>query len=395
MRRTLLTLSTLAVVGDAVLLPFYPQYFASRFGVADARLVGNYLAALCLVVMLALPLWARLARRVELLRLLPFTQLAAALLCVACYAADSMLLFWLASLAMVGCKSSYLLIYPRLMSQAAPQEHAGLIGLLSVIVHFGGIAGALLGGVLLGLLPARHAFLLMALADLAQMGLCLWLLRAPLPALPVAAAPASSAGEPAPQAAGGLWRLGLLMLLFYCSAYLVRGFFALYWQQQSGLDNSTLAAAVFALPALLALLGLWHNRRRQRLARPAAGSTRSLLLLGAGGLLLQALPQLPLLLLGRCLFGWALFQLTVRLDLQLFRLSTPLHYARDYSRINLCQNLGVLLSSSAAGALVASYGLAAPFVAAALGLLLCLLAYPLLLPELRPPFPKEFADEHA
>ncbi|PXX41811.1 MFS transporter [Aquitalea magnusonii] len=395
MRRTLLTLSTLAVVGDAVLLPFYPQYFASRFGVEDARLVGNYLAALCLVVMLALPLWARLARRVELLRLLPFTQLAAALLCVACYAADSMLLFWLASLAMVGCKSSYLLIYPRLMSQAAPQEHAGLIGLLSVIVHFGGIAGALLGGVLLGLLPARHAFLLMALADLAQMGLCLWLLRVPLPALPQVAAPASTVGEHPPQAAGGLWRLGLLMLLFYCSAYLVRGFFALYWQQQSGLDNSTLAAAVFALPALLALLGLWHNRRRQRLARPAAGSTRSLLLLGAGGLLLQALPQLPLLLLGRCLFGWALFQLTVRLDLQLFRLSTPLHYARDYSRINLCQNLGVLLSSSAAGALVASYGLVAPFVAAALGLLLCLLAHPLLLPELRPPFPKEFADEHA
>lgn len=53
MRRTLLTLSTLAVVGDAVLLPFYPQYFASRFGVEDARLVGNYLAALCLVVILA------------------------------------------------------------------------------------------------------------------------------------------------------------------------------------------------------------------------------------------------------------------------------------------------------------------------------------------------------
>ncbi|MBA4707250.1 MFS transporter [Aquitalea aquatica] len=385
MRRALLTLSTLAVVGDAVLLPFYPQYFASRFGVEDARLVGNYLAALCLVVMLALPLWARLARRVELLRLLPFTQLAAALLCVACYAADSMMLFWLASLAMVGCKSSYLLIYPRLMSQAAPQEHAGLIGLLSVIVHFGGIAGALLGGVLLGLLPAHHAFLLMALADLAQMGLCLWLLRVPLPALPQAAAPASSAGEHPPQAAGGLWRLGLLMLLFYCSAYLVRGFFALYWQQQSGLDNSTLAAAVFALPALLALLGLWHNQRRQRRAQPPAGSTSSLLLLGVGGLLLQALPQLPLLLLGRCLFGWALFQLTVRLDLQLFRLSTPLHYARDYSRINLCQNLGVLLSSSAAGALVASYGLAAPFVVAALGLLLCLLAYPLLLPGVRPP----------
>jgi predicted MFS family arabinose efflux permease len=173
------------------------------------------------------------------------------------------------------------------------------------------------------------------------------------------------------------------MLLFYCSAYLVRGFFALYWQQQSGIDNSLLAAAVFALPAVMALLGLWQARRRQQRGL-TSGGLRHLWWLGAAGLLLQAQPWLPLLLLGRCLFGWALFQLTVWLDVQLFRHSSPARYARDYSRISLCQNLGVLLSSSAAGALVAGHGLLAPFVVAALGLLLCWLLSPVLLREPAP-----------
>jgi predicted MFS family arabinose efflux permease len=381
MRRALLALTTLAVVGDAVLLPFYPQYFASRFGVNDASLVGNYLAAMCLVVMLALPAWAALARRVDLLRLLPLTQLAAALLCLCAAFCNSMTAFWLASLAMVACKASYLLIYPLLMSQTPPQQHGSLIGLLSVIVHFGGIAGALLGGALLGLLPPGDVFLLMALADLLQMGICLWLCRQPH--APAALAEQKEDAAAAVAVPGALWRLGLLMLLFYCSAYLVRGFFALYWQQQSGIDNSLLAAAVFALPAVMALLGLWQARRRQQRGL-TSGGLRHLWWLGAAGLLLQAQPWLPLLLLGRCLFGWALFQLTVWLDVQLFRHSSPARYARDYSRISLCQNLGVLLSSSAAGALVAGHGLLAPFVVAALGLLLCWLLSPVLLREPAP-----------
>ena len=383
MRRVLLTLTSLAVVGDAVLLPFYPQYFASRFGVNDASLVGNYLAAMCLVVMLALPAWAALARRVALLRLLPVTQLAAALLCLCSAYSNSMAAFWLASLGMVACKASYLLIYPLLMSQTPRQQHGSLIGLLSVIVHFGGIGGALLGGALLGLLPPGDIFLLMALADLLQMALCLWLRWHPRASCATPEAEQDQAASP-PAAGAALWRLGLLMLLFYCSAYLVRGFFALYWQQQSGIDNSLLAAAVFALPAAMALLGLWHARRRSQRGLTATAGLRHLWWLGAAGLLLQAQPWLPLLLLGRCLFGWALFQLTVWLDLQLFRHSSPARYARDYSRISLCQNLGVLLSSSAAGVLVAGHGLLAPFVAAALGLLLCWLLSPVLLREPAP-----------
>ncbi|MFC3625709.1 MFS transporter [Vogesella amnigena] len=374
----LMGLTAVAVVSDAMLLPFYPQFFAARFGVHDPQHVGAYLAAMCLTVMLALPLWARVVRHMPLLQLLVFTQLAAGLLCLYCYWSSSLAGFWLLSLAMIACKGSYLLVYPQLMALAGKDEHTATVGLLSVIVHFGGIAGALLGGLALQHMDGGQVFLLMAAGDALQIGICLYLLWwQPLPA-PQVANPALPPLVDDGERLSGVYRLGLLMLLFYFSAYLVRAFFALHWQAVSGIADSRLAAAVFALPALLALGGLWHNRRRARAGQEPLGSLPSMLLLGCAGLLLQALPDMLSLLAGRCLFGWALFQLTVQLDVQLFRLGTPASYAADYSKINFCQNLGVLAASYAAGLLVAGQGLATPFLVAAGGFVLTALAYPLL-----------------
>ncbi|MFC3533836.1 MFS transporter [Vogesella facilis] len=373
----LMGLTAVAVVSDAMLLPFYPQFFAARFGMHDPQHVGAYVAAMCLVVMFALPLWVRVVRHLPLLQLLVFTQLAAGLLCLYCYWTSSLAGFWLVSLAMIACKGSYLLVYPQLMALAGEGEHTATVGLLSVIVHFGGIVGALLGGLLLQGVDGGQVFLLMAAGDAIQIGICLYLLwRQPLP-LPHAANLAPQAADDGERLAS-VYRLGALMLLFYFSAYLVRAFFALHWQAVSGIGDSRLAAAVFALPALLALGGLWHNRRRALRGLVPLGSLPAMLLLGCAGLLLQALPDTAALLAGRCLFGWALFQLTVQLDVQLFRLGTPASYAADYSKINFCQNLGVLAASYAAGLLVAGQGLASPFLVAAGGLVLTALLYPLL-----------------
>jgi MFS transporter, DHA1 family, multidrug resistance protein len=73
---------------------------------------------------------------------------------------------------------------------------------------------------------------------------------------------------------------------------------------------------------------------------------------------------------GRVIFGWALFQIVVRLDVTMFSLSTPASYAADYSVVNFFQNVGVLLASFAAGAIVHDTGLRAPFFVASGGLLL-------------------------
>lgn len=375
----LMGLTALAVVSDAMLLPFYPQFFAERFGVSDPQHVGAYLAAMCLTVMFALPLWARVVRHMPLLQLLVFTQLAAGLLCLYCYYTSSLTGFWLLSLAMIAFKGSYLLVYPYLIGLSEEGEHAATVGLLSVIVHFGGIAGALLGGLLLQGADGGQVFLLMAAGDALQIAICLYLLwQLPLAALTPAAKPAVARGADDGGHLRRVYRLAGLMLLFYFSAYLVRAFFALHWQTVSGIGDSRLAAAVFALPALLALAGLWHNRQRARRGLEPWGSLPVMLLIGTAGLLLQALSDTVALLLGRCLFGWAMFQLTVQLDVQLFRLGTTQSYAADFSKINFCQNLGVLAASYAAGALVAAQGLAMPFWVAAAGFVLTALVYPLL-----------------
>jgi MFS transporter, DHA1 family, multidrug resistance protein len=80
------------------------------------------------------------------------------------------------------------------------------------------------------------------------------------------------------------------------------------------------------------------------------------------------------IVVGRVMFGWALFQIVVKLDVTMFALSTPASYAADFSVINFFQNLGVLLASFAAGAIVDEAGLRAPFLAASAGLVLTALA---------------------
>lgn len=366
----LVAVTAVAVISDAMLLPFYPQFFAARFGVEAPSHTGAYLAMSCLVVLLALPAWARLARRVGTLRLLIGTQLVAGALSLACAVVTSLPWFWALSLTMLVAKASYLLVYPYLMNFAPRDRHATLISVLSVVVHAGGILGAMVGGLVLEHWQAAQVFRVMAISDALQVAVCLLLLkrgRAPhaAPAIPTT-----------PGTSGAILRLGLVMLLFYFSAYLARPFFAQYWELASGLPGEALAGAVFAIPggvavALLALDLLGRRPGGEAIVVPLA--------IGLTGLLLQASGEVVAILAGRLLFGWALFRVTVRLEVRIFQLSTPVRYASDFSKIHVFQGLGVLVASWGAGRLVDAQGLASPFLVAALGFVLCALAHRLLL----------------
>ncbi len=366
----LVAVTAVAVVSDAMLLPFYPQFFAERFGVSDPSHVGGYLAMSCLVVMLALPGWARLARRVGTLRLLIGTQVVAGALSLSCAVVTSLPWFWGLSLAMLVAKASYLLVYPYLMHFEPQDRHASVIGTLSVVVHAGGILGAVIGGLVLEHWQAAQVFRVMAVSDALQVAVCLLLLRrgrAPH------AAPATS---PAPGTSGAILRLGLVMLLFYFSATLARPFFAQYWELASGLSGEVLAGAVFAIPGGVAVVLLALDLLGRR---PGGEAIVLPLAIGLTGLLLQASGEVAAILAGRLLFGWALFRVTVRLEVRIFRLSTPARYASDFSKIHVFQGLGVLVASWGAGHLVDAQGLASPFLVAALGFVLCALAHRLLL----------------
>ena len=366
----LVAVTAVAVVSDAMLLPFYPHFFAERFGVTDPSHVGGYLAMSCLVVMLALPVWARLARRVGTLRLLVGTQVVAGGLSLSCAVVTSLPWFWGLSMAMLVAKASYLLVYPYLMHFEPQDRHATLIGSLSVVVHAGGILGAVIGGLVLEHWQAAQVFRVMAISDALQVAVCLLLLkRGRVPR----AAPAT---PPAPGTSGAILRLGLVMLLFYFSAYLARPFFAQYWELASGLPGEVLAGAVFAIPGGVAVALLAFDLLGRR---PGGQAIVAPLAIGLAGLLMQASGEIAAILAGRALFGWALFRVTVRLEVRIFQLSTPARYASDFSKIHVFQGLGVLVASWSAGRLVDTQGLASPFLVAALGFVLCALTHRLLL----------------
>lgn len=149
LRVYIILMTTFAVISDAILIPFYPQFFASRYGLDSPVHVGAYVAAISIAVMCTLPVWARVAKRVEPLHLLVYTQCAAGTFSLLSDWAPDVVTYWVLSMLMFMCKSSYLLMYPYMMRLTPKEQHAATVGILSVVVHFGAIFGAVVGGFVL------------------------------------------------------------------------------------------------------------------------------------------------------------------------------------------------------------------------------------------------------
>lgn len=359
-------MTAIAVISDSMLHPFYPQYFAEVFAVTSARTVGLYIASCSLTVLVTFPLWASLSRRVPVIPLLVATQLFTAVLSLACSRITHLPLFWAVSLVMMVGKASYLLLYPYVMSLQPKDQHLGTISLLALVVYFGNVLAAALAGSIFQWLSASALFVAMAAGDLVQTALCLLMLRAQ----PAAACrdAAVAAPERSSLTRGFVLRLGAVMLVLYFSAYLPDPFFSTFWEQRVSSSSRFLSGLVFALPALAALAALAYEKLRGERGGAYAGIATATLV-GMCALWLQASGLPYLLVAGRFLFGWAIFQAMVRLDLLLFRHSQPDTYAVDFSKVNLFQGLGILLASLGAGSLVSGLGMRVPFIVAACGFL--------------------------
>jgi len=376
LRNMIILMTAFAVISDAVLIPFYPQFFAARYGVTSPVHAGAYVAFISIAVMLTLPVWARVAKQLDAMHLLVYTQFAAGMLSIASYWAPTVSVFWVLSLAMFMCKSSYLLMYPYMMRLEDKSSHAHTIGVLSVVVHFGAIAGAAAGGFVMQVWSAHACIFAMAAGDFAQMVICLWLIRANAIArhCPLDVLANLTAQEPQQVSRTSLrdrlpmFRLALLMLIFDFCVYLIRPFTASYWQDVSGSPSDLISGLVFAIPGMVALVALRINKRIIGQGKRLPDHMIPNLLLCGVGMLLQGIAEPLWIIVGRVLFGWAFFQIVVKLDVTMFALSKPASYAADFSLINFFQNLGVLLASFAAGAIVDVAGLRAPFLFAAAAL---------------------------
>jgi len=384
LRIAILFMSACGVISDSILIAFYPQFFEMRYGLTSTVHVGAYIAAISIAVMCALPFWAKLTRRIETLHLLWITQFVAGSLAIASAHAPTVQVYWVLTMLMFVMKASYLLLFPYLMREEKPENHGLVIGMVAVVVHVGAIFGASVGGTALQHLGPEASMYLMSGGDFIQMGICLFLIysgnntrinkektrtnndEATKNNEQALAGKAETLTRPA-GALIALTKLSGLMVLFDMSAYLVRPFFSVYWESIYSSGNQTITGIVFAIPGMVAIIGLIVNKSFLKNKFHYLDNTAVNLLIGATGLLLQASSSPLLVLIGRCLYGWSLFQVVVKLEVTLFRISQPAFYDRDFAVANFFQNLGVLLASFAAGYIVSWIGVPMSFALAAAG----------------------------
>ncbi len=367
-------MTLVAVVSDYLLHPFYPQFFEARFGVTDPKYVGYYFAAICFIVMIAFPFWAYISKKVAELNILVYTQCIAGILALYCYQTTSYINFWIISLIMVVFKGSYLLVYPYILKIITKKEHTATIGILSVVVHLGGILGAVIGGLTVDLVDASYIFLVMAAGDFIQMGISVYLLRSKKYDTHkiIEAQPEPDAKDKIiPQ--GFILKIGVVTMILYFSDFLIRPFFSLYWESLSGYTNKLISGSIYAIPGVIALIALWINTKYT--PKSENKSIISALFLGMIGLILQGFPVEAIVIVGRIIYGWAIFQAVVRFDVLLFEYSSPDSYAIDYSKVHFFQNLGVLLASFSVGIIVDQHGLQIPFTVALAGFIITLVMY--------------------
>ncbi|PHS10417.1 MAG: MFS transporter [Kordia sp.] len=364
-------MTLVAVVSDYLLHPFYPQFFKARFGVSDPKIVGYYFAAICFMVMISFPFWAYVSKKVSELKILIGTQLIAGILALCCFWTNSYLNFWILSLVMVLFKASYLLVYPYILKIVKKEEHTQTIGVLSVVVHLGGVLGAVLGGLVIDFIHTSYIFLIMAAGDFIQMFMSMYLLKGKKYKTPHVVENHSVVKN---HRASKLFivKIGLITLILYFSDFLIRPFFSKYWEVISIYNSKFITGLVYAIPAVVALLALWFSNKGKS---QSFNGVIPCLLIGIVGLLLQGSQLDSVVIGGRIIYGWAVFKGVVLFDTLLFELSTPESYATDYSKVHFFQNLGVLLASFSVGILVDYQGLYIPFTIAGIGFFITLICY--------------------
>lgn len=366
-QKIIFLIASIAIFVESLLFPFYPQFFQKVFGIESNQTIGLYVSTCRLVMMFSFPLWAILSKKIASLKLLMITQFLAGSFSLLCYWNEDFSFFWFFSLVMVFFKSSYLLLYPYLVTKN--EEHQlHTISTLSVIVQFSLLAAALVGGFVLEYFNPLLVFLLMGIADFVQMALCFVLFKNTKEEIVEVKKVIENTHENKQS-----WVLfSLITFLFYFSTAVIRPFFTNYWKENIGETSIVWIGIVFVIPSIMALILLPIIKKilveNQLYARILIAFIIAMI-----GLFVQLIPFQFSIILGRIIYGMALFVGQVGLDLWLFSKSEKSAYAINYSKIHIFQSLGMLLAPVSAGVLIDEFGIRIPFYIAIFGLGLSLI----------------------
>ncbi|AEI45568.1 MFS transporter [Paenibacillus mucilaginosus] len=354
----------LGLFTEVLLSPFYPQFFRKVFGIDDFAYTGWYIFICRLTVVLCSPLWGLLSRRFDPKRLLFFGQAGTAVFTAMMATADTAGAFLAFTVLLLLFKSSYMLIYPLMVSLSGNGSNAATASKFHAVYHLAIILSTLAGARMMTMENPLSLFYLAAAVDVVQLGLCVWALRGF----------GSREKEEQPEGekpSGGLRRwsgflivLGSVFFTLTVANNLIRPFFTQYSQETFGLGAGALSL-LFLIPNAMAVAAMPLIKR---LCVPE--KLTNVYVLGvavmAGGLYLQGeADSLALLVLGRLMYGLFLAITMASLDVLLFQHSSGPHLSFHYSVMVSCQNMGELASPLLASALVAGAGLAVPFVSSA------------------------------
>jgi MFS family permease len=386
-RRTVWLALACAALADALLAPFYPQFFAEAFGSSALLTPGLYIALCRIAIGVSLPIWTRWAKRIPPLRLVAIAQGLAGTTGLLCAAAPSLASFLALSFLTESTRAAYLMLYPVLVSDAAPERRSHVVVRGAALLHAAALISALVGGLLLSTLGGRAALVMAAAMDFAQLALLWRIARRAAPTARAAElavdtpadAPADAPGDaadavpasapPLPRDAGpAAMPLPLLLAIGFLTTFafvLLRPYFTLFLHEGLAPGASLpLLGAIFVLPSAVAVLSMPFVRRLVAGPHVAAWLLAATALLALTSFGQIAAPTLALLIAVRLIYGLAAYGVDVCLDHAV--LCTGDDAFARWGWIAALQSGAIVVAPLAAAALVGAGGYLALFLVAAL-----------------------------
>jgi MFS family permease len=348
----------LAALTDALLVPFYPQFFVQTFGATSLITPGLYVALCRLAIAITLPFWTRLTRRVAPLRLVAIAQVIAGSAGLLCAVAPSLHTFLAFTFIAEGARGGYLLLYPVLVQSAAPDKRSSVVATVAATINGAGLLSALVGGLLLENMGGRTALVIAGLSDFAQLLCLLPVLSAHRAPVPAPEHTARASGKP--RVPVRLYLLCAVTFFATGSIVLIRPHFTVFVDAEiaPGLPLWALGA-VFVIPNAMAVLaaslgGRIAHSPHARLWLIAAAWT-----LAITAVLQLASPSLAFLIVARAAHGLAIYLVDVTVDYATLcgDEDTFVHFGM----MSAFQNASVVIAPLAAGMLADTYGWSALF----------------------------------
>lgn len=376
-----------ALVADALLAPFYPQFFAATFGGDGVVTAGLYVALCRIAVVVSLPVWTRWTRRIAPLRLVARAQVIAGIAALGCAAAPN--LGWFLALTFVAeaARGAYLLLYPAIYEATPAEQRGAAIARVAAAFHAAALIAALAGGAMLEHLGGRAALVIAAGFDFLQLACLLPVLRhAPLAGQGDAAPPTPAEGPARIAARRRLAILCALTFLSTCAFVLLRPHFTTFVADRLA-PGAPLwwLGAVFVVPSLVAVLVLPFGSRIARAPRLGGYLVLALAVMAATALGQGIATTAAFLIAARIAYGLACYVIDIAVD------QAALGEGDAYGRFGIVaavQNVAIVIAPLAAARLAgagwsALFGVAAALSAAACAAAVLLRARPPHDPHLR------------